>query len=192
MVKRGKHLKLVDIPRFESLVEALRKAQRRWKERKRDLALLALLIYTGCRLGEIVGLTLGDLDFTRRTVKIRQEKKRTEHVRIIPVPSALCWRIVRNYVKTLPFKSPDTPLFTITKRQARNIVYAFTERFLGRRLRPHAIRHSYAVFILKNTRNLEVVRRLLGHSSYKWLKEYLNYTQEDLQEELEDIFLKLE
>jgi len=30
------------------------------------------------------------------------------------------------------------------------------------------------------------VRRLLGHADYKHIKEYLNYTQEDLKELLDE------
>ena len=59
-------------------------------------------------------------------------------------------------------------------------------------MRPHALRHSYAIFILKSTKDLEAVRRLLGHSDYKWLKVYLDYTQEDLAAELEKAFREAE
>jgi len=79
-----------------------------------------------------------------------------------------------------------------SERQARNIVYKFTKRYLGKKVRPHALRYSYAVFVLKNTKDLEAVRRLLGHQDYKWLKVYLDYTQEDLSQELEKAFRELE
>jgi len=51
----------------------------------------------------------------------------------------------------------------LTDRQARNVVCKFTKRYLKRKIRPHAIRHNYAIAVLKETKNLEVVRRLLGH-----------------------------
>jgi len=78
----------------------------------------------------------------------------------------------------------------LTDRQARNVVYKFTKRYLKRKIRPHAIRHSYAIAVLKATKNLEVVRRLLGHEDYKTIKAYLDFTQEDLEEELTKIFEK--
>jgi len=40
-----------------------------------------------------------------------------------------------------------------------SVVCAFTEKCLKKRIRPHAIRHSYAVAVLKTTKNLEAVRR---------------------------------
>jgi len=82
----------------------------------------------------------------------------------------------------------DSKLFAITERQARDIVYKFTAWYLRVKIRPHAIRYAYAMFVLKATKNIEAVRRLLDHADYKWLKVYLDHTQEDLAEELSKAF----
>ena len=79
-------------------------------------------------------------------------------------------------------------LFTITERQARNIVYKFTKRYLGRKIRPHAIRHSYALALARKAMNLETLRRLLGHTDYKHLKNYLEAVHTDIVKELEKVF----
>jgi site-specific recombinase XerD len=78
----------------------------------------------------------------------------------------------------------EDKVFNIAIRQARNIVYSFTERYLRKKVMPHTIRHSYAVVMLKVTKNLEAVRRLLGHRDYTTIKTYLDLTQEDLEQEL--------
>jgi len=135
-------------------------------------------------------LRLEDLDFKERVVRIKQEKKRGEFVRVVPVPSKLFWEVAERYARRLLHRT--TPLFDISERQARNMVYKFGLWYLRLKFRPHAIRHSYALFILKNTKDLEAVRRLLGHADYKWLKTYLDYTQEDLADELEKAFSDLE
>jgi len=166
-----KDLKLEDVPRYEELLKAIERAWEdleRGKHRLKDLALVSILIFTGCRLGEALKLTWSDIDFRSRTVRI--------HQRVVPVSSELFWKVMERYARRFPRK--DMGLFDITDRQARNIVYKFTKRYLRIKLRPHAIRHSYAIFILKKTKDLEAVRRLLGHSDYKWLKYYLNYIQE--------------
>jgi site-specific recombinase XerC len=50
-------------------------------------------------------------------------------------------------------------------------VYKWSKRYLKRKIRPHAIRHSYAIEVLKVTKNLEAVRRLLGHEDYSTVKQ---------------------
>jgi site-specific recombinase XerD len=56
---------------------------------------------------------------------------------------------------------------------------------------PHSTRHSYPVVVLKATKNLEAVRRLLGHRDYTTIKVYLDLTQEDLEQELSKLFSQL-
>jgi len=96
-------------------------------------------------------------------------------------------QVIHRYISRIPGER----LFEITSRQARNIVYAFSVKYLRRRIRPHALRHAYATFILKHTRDLETVRRLLGHAGYDVIKAYLDYTQEDLEERLFEAFSRL-
>jgi integrase/recombinase XerD len=98
--------------------------------------------------------------------------------------SSLYWEIMNYYLE----QTVEDKVFNITIRQARNIVYSFTERYLKKNIRPHAIRHSYAVAVLKVTKNLEAVRKLLGHRDYTTIKVYLDLTQEDLEQELSKLF----
>ena len=100
------------------------------------------------------------------------------------MPSSLYWEIMNYYLE----RTAEDKVFNITIRQARNIVYSFTERYLKKNIRPHAIRHSYAVAVLKVTKNLEAVRNLLGHRDYTTIKIYLDLTQEDLEQELSKLF----
>jgi len=171
---------------MEEVAEAIKRALKAGHE-PRDLALVAVLAFTGCRLSEALSLTKGDLDLKNRTVRIRQLKKGREFHRVVPVPSDLFWQVIHRYVG----RAPGDKLFDITARQARNIVYAFSTKYLRRRIRPHALRHAYATFILKHTRDLETVRRLLGHAGYDVIKAYLDYTQEDLEERLFEAFSRL-
>lgn len=83
------------------------------------ICLVATLIFTGCRLGETLQLKLGDLDFKEKTIRIRQEKKRGEFTRVVPVPSRLYWDIMERYARRIPHK--EALLFDITDRQGRNI-----------------------------------------------------------------------
>jgi len=175
--------KIVDVPPFPALVDGVKRALSHVDEGKyrlRDLALVSVLVFTGCRIGEALHLTKTDIDRKNKAVKIHQLKKKSEFVRIVPVPNDLFWNIISRYLERIT----TDKLFTITYRQAYNIVTKFSLRYLKKRVRPHAFRHAYALQVLKTTKNLEIVRRLLGHSDYKHLKYYLDYTQEDLIDEL--------
>jgi site-specific recombinase XerD len=57
------------------------------------------------------------------------------------VPGSLYWEIMTYYLE----RTVENRVFNVSIRQARNIVYSFTERYLKKNIRPHTIRHSYAV-----------------------------------------------
>lgn len=177
-------LKLSDVVNYPVLIDAIKRMEN--KVKLRDLALYAILVYTGVRLGEALNLKWTDVDFKNKTITIHQEKKRGEYIRVIPAHDAL-FDILFRYKQ----KSIGDKLFDMTDRNARYIIYRITKRFVGKRLRPHAIRHAYATFILKNTHDIEVVRRLLGHSGYNAIKYYLDYTSEDLSDTLRRAYQNL-
>jgi site-specific recombinase XerD len=193
-VVRAKTLKIEDVPPYRALLEAVERAYNDVKQgryRLKDLALVSVLVFTGCRIGEAVRLTREDVDVRERCIRIRQLKKRGEFQRVVPVPSGLFWEIMERYLRRVatkhlfPSAKGDMPM---TERQARNVVYKWSKRYLKRKIRPHAIRHSYAIEVLRATKNLEAVRRLLGHEDYSTIKIYLNLTQQDLEDELKKVF----
>jgi site-specific recombinase XerD len=195
MVK-AKTLKIEDVPPYQSLLEAVERAYNDVKQARyklKDLALVSIIVYTGCRIGEAIKLTREDINIRERYIRLKQLKKHSEFQRLVPVPSNLFWEIMERYLRRVAtrhlFPSPkgDTPM---TERQARNVVYKWSKRYLKRKIRPHAIRHSYAIEVLRVTKNLEAVRRLLGHEDYSTIKIYLNLTQQDLEDELKKVFEK--
>jgi integrase len=133
-MKRGS-LKLLDVPPYQALLDAVSRAWRdvqRGRYMLRDLALVSILVFTGCRLGEAMRISKSDLDFRGRAVRISQLKKREQFTRVVPVPSNLFWEVVRSYVDRIAGER----LFKITTRHGRNIVYGFSERYLGVRMSP--------------------------------------------------------
>ncbi len=109
-------------------------------------------------------------------------------MRKVPVPNDFFWDILRRLREKRAAGRP----FSFTERNGRYIVYKVTKKVLKKRYRPHAIRHAYATFIMKKTKDLEMVRRLLGHRDYTVIREYMNYTQEDLEDELRGVFNQIE
>jgi len=59
-------LKVSDVPRYEDVVFAVKRAYADWRSERfelRDLALVAFLAFTGCRLEEALGLGVFQLTF---------------------------------------------------------------------------------------------------------------------------------
>jgi len=183
-------LKLSDAPRYEDVVLAVKRAYVDWRSGRfelRDLALVSFLVFTGCRLEEALGVTKGDLDFVGRVVRLRRGVRGRVAERLVQVPVRLFWDVMSLYVGSLD----GDRLFPFHPRYARAVVYRWSERYLGRRVRPHALRHSYALYLLEKTGSLELVKRLLGHAGYRWVKSYKQLAPAKPENPLAEAFKEL-
>jgi integrase/recombinase XerC len=138
----------------------------------RDKAVMELFYSSGLRLGELVGLNLGDVDFGERTVRVLGKGAKT---RIVPVGryaiSALqAWLAERTKLRAQ--KSPPDPALFIGRSGRRLTVRAVQLRVgewarrmgLSMHVHPHMFRHSFATHLLESSGNLRGVQELLGHS----------------------------
>ncbi len=90
---------------------------------------------------------------------------------------------VEDYLKLF---EKDAKIFSLTRRQVLNITHKYSEEILGRKIRNHAFRHAFAIRILEKTRDIELCRRLIGHSRIETVKIYLDFAITDRVKEVSD------
>lgn len=154
--------------------ESFGSRQKKYNEhtRKRDVALLTLLLGTGIRVSECIGLNIDDINFDENAFLVtRKGGKQMILYFSEEVASAL-----RDYLKqrkqidALP--DHEAALFLslqrrrITARAVENIVkkYARVAAPLKRSISPHKLRSTYATELYKNTGDIYLVADVLGHS----------------------------
>jgi len=178
-------LNLKDVPSWnevEKVVTTMLKKYKQGEASLRDLCIEGLLATTGIRTSELLLLKASDFDFDTNLITITQLKKKGEFVRQTVMSQDLL-PYVRDYVRL--FKD-DELVFRMTRRQVLNITHRYTEEILGRRMRNHAFRHAYAIRILEKTRDIELCRRLIGHSRLETVKIYLDFAIGDRVKEVSD------
>jgi integrase len=151
----------------------------------------ALLLYTGCRLSEVLGLTVSDVNFERKTVRIaRNAFRRLKHGgdRTIPLWPELEVILAAHLTATgltsgllLPARRADgtvgmhrakyTALFAEAQRVAAASLSAMEQAaFLEKHVTAKVFRTTYCAARLQTLDagapvSVEVVRRELGHTS---------------------------
>jgi integrase/recombinase XerD len=142
----------------------------------------SLLLDTGLRISEALGLRKQDIDFDNLVLKVYGKGSKE---RLVPMSLELRKMLFRWNQK------PSCDLVfatrTATKMTVRNFQRDFKE--LGKRLKftwvrmsPHTCRHTFACEYLRRGGNLEFLRRILGHSSILTTQKYLrSLGVEDLQ-----------
>jgi integrase/recombinase XerC len=148
----------------------------------RNRAMLEVFYSSGLRLSELAGLNLIDLDFNQKLVKVRG-KGRKERIVPVGVPALTAVGVYLEKVVQIR-KDADTdvfnkPLFVnargkrITARSIARIVNEVTGKSgIGRKISPHALRHSFATHLLNAGADLRSIQELLGHESLSTTQKY--------------------
>ncbi len=198
---RSPHLsrRLPRVP-AEELVGALMESVDTGTERgRRDRAILELLYGCGLRLSEVVGLSLGQIDFGAQQVRVVGKGAKE---RIVPLVGEAEYRL-RDYLSRrlsteqwqgllhggLGRTEGRSPVFLGRpgRRIAPRTVQAMVERttrraLLGTGLSPHDLRHAFATHLLDRGADLRGVQELLGHASLSTTQVYTHLSTARLKE----------
>jgi integrase/recombinase XerD len=162
---------------------------------RRDRALLELLYGTGARISEVCDLSMGDIDFDGRLVRLFGKGAKE---RIVPFGRAAAdaldnWFAPGGRLDLAPTqwrrRDDANSVFLNTRggRLTRQAAWAVVKKY-GRRagldahhqLSPHVLRHSCATHLLDHGADLRVVQELLGHASISTTQVYTKVSQERL------------
>jgi integrase/recombinase XerC len=154
----------------------------------RDSAVLEVLYATGIRVGELVGLDLGDIDFGRRVVRVlgKGSKERTVPIGIPAVDAVERWLADGRAVFAIPTSGRAAFLGArgkrLDQRAARRLVHERLASVTGLPdLGPHGLRHSAATHLLEGGADLRSVQEILGHATLATTQIYTHVSVERLR-----------
>ena len=156
----------------------------------RDRALLEALYSTGCRIGEMIPVTWGEIDFARGTLVVTG-KGAKERLVILGGPARAALRALRETAIALGVPADDAARVFLTDAR-RPLSRRFAERRMKRYLAeaglptdlsPHKLRHSFATHLLDAGADLRSVQEMLGHASLSTTQIYTHVSIERLRDE---------
>lgn len=147
-------------------------------ERDRYYVIFMILFWTGCREGELLALTLNDIDFEDNTININKTYFRSEgkdlittpktegSVRVITIPEFLKIEL-QKYVQQLYDYPKDERLFPITARALQKKLKNQIEKANVKEIRVHDLRHSHVAFLINEGVQPLLIKERLGHKDIK-------------------------
>jgi integrase len=159
---------------------------------QRAANVVRLQLLTGARMGEVLGAKKADFDLTRGvwTKPSHQTKqKRTEHLPL-SAPAVALVALVSKATPETPYlfagNVEGEPLRDVKKFWASVMRQAGIEDY-----RRHDNRHTYASHLVSSGLSLEIVGRLLGHTSPTTTKRYAHLADDPLRAATERFGSKL-
>lgn len=166
------------------LAEALATLEEEDPKRAHTVAAIRLLILTGCRRSEILGLRWQDVDFERRCLRLPDSKTGAKVVFLNTVALELLAGIERieGNPHVIPGRAPGSHL----RRLDRTWDAARKQSGLED-VRLHDLRHTYASFGVGTGLSLPLVGRLLGHSRSATTERYAHLADDPVRQAAEQI-----
>ena len=166
----------------------------------RDELIIRLMFQTGVRAGELVNITLDDMDREERSIEVHAQKTDTTRTvywqpsldflldqwidggyRDALVPSE--YLFPTNQSEHLTVYRLNT-MIRVTAKEAgvQEVMYEDAAGNPRRRVTPHALRHGHAVEALKSGIDVRRVQAHLGHEKLDTTMQYLRVIDEDVKQ----------
>lgn len=160
----------------------------------RDLAVVVLLLGTGIRLSELVGLTLDrvSLDGSDKSIKVRGKGNKE---RIIPLTKEVAATLAL-YLKQRPeVASEHLFISRLGYEMHARSVYGLVKKYLKAagikktKAAVHSLRHTFGTSLMNNGVNIVVIQELLGHKKLETTRRYLHINNVDLRNAVDSLIL---
>lgn len=151
----------------------------------RDRAMLIAMAFCGLRLQELVGLSLGDIDFESRTIRVLGKGSKE---RLIPMNRDVD-RALRAWLDQRNCEEKERAIFTnrFGRRMSGRMVEKIVDKYVKAaglsksKLSPHKLRHTFATMLHQKDVDLVEIQALLGHAAISTTQIYTHTNRQRLR-----------
>jgi len=168
-------------PEMDALLKV---PDRNTKQGQREYALLLFLYNSGARASEAAGLTIADLDLAQSAVRLLGKGNKCRYCPLWPTTVQALTPLVGKRAPTQAVflnrcGQPITRfgIHTLVERCARKAA-AEIPSMASKRISPHTLRHTTAVFLLRAGVDINTIRAWLGHASVNTTQIYAEFDLE--------------
>lgn len=153
----------------------------------RDIAICTLLLGTGIRVSECVGLDIKDVDFDNHSfVVTRKGGNRT----ILYLPEEVYDALLDYMPYREGIETESNALFLSLQKDRIGVraVQKLVKKFAGastplKKITPHKLRSTFGTNLYRETKDIYVVASVLGHSDVNTTKKHYAAIDEDIKKE---------
>lgn len=152
----------------------------------RDLAIVTLLLGTGMRVSECVGINVGHIDLETNTVKITRKGGNETILYFGEEVEEAVLDYLKQRAKIVPFEGHEDALFLslqrkrLTDRSIQLLVKKYSRFVTGlKKISPHKLRSTYGTNLYRESGDIYLVADVLGHADVNTTKKHYAAMDED-------------
>lgn len=149
------------------------------KTKLRDLAMMTLLLGTGLRVSECVGLNINDVDFRNGGLRIHRKGGKEVIVYFGAEVEYALHDYLREREHIVPEEGSEEALFLSMQRKRINVrsVEKMVKKYAQlvtplKKITPHKLRSTYGTNLYRETGDIYLVADVLGHSDVNTTKKH--------------------
>lgn len=149
------------------------------KTKLRDVALLTLLLGTGIRVSECVGLDIKDINFEEGGIKIRRKGGYEAIVYFGEEVETALLDYLEERERIIPAEGHEDALFLslqnkrLAVRSVENLVKKYASRVTTlKKITPHKLRSTYGTTLYQETGDIYLVADVLGHKDVNTTRKH--------------------
>lgn len=144
----------------------------------RNKCIIALMVDSGLRRGEIVELKLDNVHLHQNLIKVNGKGDKE---RIVPI-STYTKKLLFNYItsfRSFPEYQSDSFFLSknrrgITKGAIKQLFTRIKQKTGIKRIKPHLLRHTFATRYIMNGGDMFTLQQILGHSDLGMVRKYVH------------------
>ena len=161
--------------------EKLTKAQLRYHEKTklRDVALLSLLLGTGIRVSECVGIDLDDIDFDTNGLRVHRKGGYNTIVYFPDEVRVALLDYLEQRKQIIPWEGSENAFFLslqnkrISVRAVENLVKKYARNVTTlKKITPHKLRSTFGTNLYKESGDIYLVADVLGHKDVNTTRKH--------------------
>ena len=175
--------------------ELLTKSEQKYHKwtKERDVCLLTLILGTGIRVSECVGIDVDDIDFETTCIRIRRKGGKEAFVYFgDEVKQALLKYINNERKKIIEENELDEPALFLSiqhKRLNQRSIEKLVKKYAKtvtplKHITPHKLRSTYGTNLYRETGDIYLVAEVLGHNDVNTTKKHYAAIEEDMKKSI--------
>lgn len=180
MIRLPKYLKLEEAKRIQSIFNEYNS-----KNYIRNNTIITLFLQTGMRLSELKNIKIQDINFENKTIKItcKGNKEKIIYLNAVAINSIRKYLSIRNY-NEYEYLFVNKNSNVLSRKSIESICKKAFElaNLTEYNYSTHTLRHTAATYIYKATKDILVVKSILGHENLNSTEIYTHIIKDDIKD----------
>ena len=181
--------KIPDVLTLDEQERLLNQCNLRYITPQRNQTMIQLLLNTGLRLAELTNLKWNDIDLMTGQLKVVEGKGLKDRIlwlneETLSMLGKWKQRQFKEWGKSHLVFTTRT-LRPLDGKAVRSMIKTYSDKAgIKKHITTHSLRHTFASDLLRDTKNIRIVQKALGHADISSTQIYTHIVDEELEEAL--------